>query len=424
MEPFIKFFIKIGKLKTVRRRGWLLRGVKNPETVADHAFRVLILAWVLGRQTNLKIKRLLKLAMVHSLSAVDIDYISPYDKLLDIKNKNELIKKYPALVLRAPVTIKGEIAVQRFEEEEKAVNRLTKNLPDTIRREVRYIWLDFQHKTSREAKFLWVIDKLENLIQALEYKPQLKKDLLQPFLQQIREITSDKKILRFVESLNEYFTEGKDSARNHKDKKLIKFILEVGKLKSMPRKGWVLRGVKNPESIATHSFVSALMSWLFSTRRRFDQEAIIVMLLVHDLFAVRTGDATPYDHVLRREPNITKLIKTSPWVGSKGEKELVAKRKLEHEARELDRLLKLLPRDIRHELKFFWLEYKTGTSREGRYARQVDRVETLLQALEYQKKDKNISIISFWLELKELLDDPILSDLVEEIDSYYYRGIT
>jgi len=224
--------------------------------------------------------------------------------------------------------------------------------------------------------------------------------------------------------LNEYFTEGEDSARNHKDKKLIKFILEVGKLKSMPRKGWVLRGVKNPESIATHSFVSALMSWLFSTRRRFDQEAIIVMLLVHDLFAVRTGDATPYDHVLRREPNITKLIKTSPWVGSKGEKELVAKRRLEHEARELDRLLKLLPRDIRHELKFFWLEYKTGTSREGRYARQVDRVETLLQALEYQKKDKNISIISFWLELKELLDDPILSDFVEEIDSYYYRGIT
>ena len=420
MEPFIKFFIEVGKLKTVRRPGWVLRGIKNPETVADHAFRVLILAWVFGRETHLNIKRLLKLALVHSLSAAYIDYISPYGKLLEYKNKKDLLQKYPALILRASVTKKGKVAALRFEEEKKAVDNLTRDLPETTRHEIRYLWLDFQNKISKEAKFLKVLDRIENLIQALEYKDQLSQELVSPFLSQINEVTDDKQILNFANSINTFFIKGEHAVKSRKNKNLIKFFIEVGKLKTIPRKGWVIRGVENPESIAAHSFVAALMSWILSIRRRIDQEGVIVMSASHDFFAVRKGDATPYDHILRKTTDIKKIVETSPWTGPKGEKELIAKRRLEREARELDRLIKPLPQTIRHELKFFWLEYKTGTSREGRYARQIDRVETLLQAIEYQKKDKSISIISFWLELKELLDDPVLSQLVKEIDLYYY----
>ena len=35
-------------------------------------------------------------------------------------------------------------------------------------------------------------------------------------------------------------------------KNLLKFFLEVEKLKQMPRTGWVLREVKNPETVAEH----------------------------------------------------------------------------------------------------------------------------------------------------------------------------
>ena len=424
MEALIKFFIETGKLKTLKRRGWVLRGIKDPETVADHAYRVLVLAWLSGYATNLSARRLLKLALVHSLAAVYIHYISPYDKLLEIKNQKALLKKYPALVLRAPVDKKGKIALQRFHEENKAIKKLFGNLPEPIKGEAYSLWLDFQNRTSKEAKFLWVVDKLENLIQALEYKDYMEKDFLKPFLSQIDRLTDEKRILRLTDSLNRFFTEGESAVKNRQDKNLIKFIIEVGKVKKVLRKGWVIRGVKEPESLASHSFRSALMVWVLSSQKKIDQRVLIVMAIFHDLFSALTGDITPYDATIEKIKDQDKkkaVVESLPWIGSQAQKELLAKQRLDREVKALDKILRYLPHRLRHELKYFWLEYKTGASKEGRFFRQVDRIEALLQALEYQTKNKNLPITSFWLQLKELLDDPRLVGFVAAIDDYYFK---
>lgn len=424
MEAYIKFFNEVGKLKFIKRRGWLLRGIKDPESVADHAFRVLVLAWVFGKETSMNMRRLLKLALVHSLSAVHIDYISPYNKLLEHKNKEDLLQKYPALLLRAPVKRKGKIIALRFEEEKKAVEELIKDLPETIKHEIQYLWLDFQEKTSKEAEFLWTLDKLENLIQALEYKDELGEKLLEPFLQQTLRITNDKRIIKFIESLNQYFSTGAPSVKSQKDKNLIKFLLEVGRVKKVIRKGWVLRGVKNPESLAAHCFRSAMMAWIFSSKRPIKQDVAILTAVIHDLFTIESGDITPYDSALEKakgKNDKTRIIEGLPWLGSREQKELIAKQRLERESKDLHKVLRFLPARQRHELKYFWLAYKTGTSREGRYFRQIDRIEALFQALEYQTKDKKITIKSFWLQLKELLDDPLLIQFVQSVDDYYFQ---
>ena len=39
MDEIIKFFIEIGKLKGMPRRGGLSREVKNPESIAEHIFQ-------------------------------------------------------------------------------------------------------------------------------------------------------------------------------------------------------------------------------------------------------------------------------------------------------------------------------------------------------------------------------------------------
>ncbi len=423
MEPIIKFFLEVGKLKTTKRRGWVLRGVKNPESVADHAFRVLVLAWVFGYDSKLNMKRLLKLALVHSLSAVQIDYISPYDKLLESRNKKDLLHKYPALIIRASISKKKEISTLRYDQEKKAIEDLTKNLPEAIRHELRYLWLDFQHKTSKEAQYIWVLDKLENLIQALEYKDQFDEKLLKPFLQQILRVTTDKTIISFVESLNQYFMEGEKNVKNTKDKKLIKFIIAVGKVKKVDRKGWVLRGIKKPESLASHSFRSALMAWVFSSRRRMNQEAAILMAVTHDLFTASLGDVTPYDEAVKKSSRKqkTKIVEGLPWLGSKAHKEIIAKERLKRESLGLHEVLKYLPDRQRHVLKYYWLAYKTGTSKEGKFFSQVDRIEALFQALEYQTKNKKIPITSFWLQLKELLDDKLLIEFVQSVDDFYFK---
>jgi hypothetical protein len=162
------------------------------------------------------------------------------------------------------------------------------------------------------------------------------------------------------------------------------------------------------------------MVWYLSQRRRLDKVVMVLMLLVHNLHAVEIGDHSPHDVFLEKIKDVDRVIETFPWIGLKQEKEVIMKKNLEKESDAVDKLFKYLPPDLRRELKYLWLEFKTGTSKEGRFARQVDRVETVLQAMEYHQKDKSVSPTSFWLGIKELIDDPALLEFVESIDKYYY----
>ena len=423
MEALIRFFIEVGKLKSVKRRGWILRGVKDPETIADHAFRVCILSWILGVDSKLNTRRILKLALVHSLSAVYIDYISPYDKLLNIKNKKELLKKYPALLLRAPIYEKGKIAIKRFGEEETAIKRLTDGLSNRLKHEIRYLWLDFQKKTSREAKLLWAADKLENLIQALEYKDQIKEDLIAPFLSQMGKITDDKQILSFANSIKEYFIKGEKGVRNRKNAHIIKFILEIGKLKKVKRVGWIYGGAKekDTESVAGHSFRLAIMTGCLIGRKRFDLEKLLKMAIIHDLVIVYTGDITPFDDLITHDLKKDKKILETWPTGSKKDKEKHTIERRFKDRKAVAKLVENLPIKLQDEILSLWFEYEEGFSKEGRFVRQVDRIEKLLQAIEYKVKGVyKPNIDPYWVQLKVLLDEPVLVEFVEEVDKWFY----
>ncbi len=43
----------------MKRRGWVLRGAKDPETVAEHTFRMAIMAWILGEKKGLNTEKIL-----------------------------------------------------------------------------------------------------------------------------------------------------------------------------------------------------------------------------------------------------------------------------------------------------------------------------------------------------------------------------
>ena len=40
MNNFIDFFIEVGKLKRMKRSGWVINQIKNAESIAEHSFRV------------------------------------------------------------------------------------------------------------------------------------------------------------------------------------------------------------------------------------------------------------------------------------------------------------------------------------------------------------------------------------------------
>jgi len=54
---------------------------------------------------------------------------------------------------------------------------------------------------------------------------------------------------------------------------LTRFFVRAGRLKSEPRRGWVLKlGMEDPESVADHSYRVALMAMVYCDARRLDTE--------------------------------------------------------------------------------------------------------------------------------------------------------
>ena len=204
-------------------------------------------------------------------------------------------------------------------------------------------------------------------------------------------------------------------------KELLNFLIEVGKLKRMKRKGWQLRGVKDLETIAAHTFRMTLMAWLLCSEKRLDLNKILKMSLIHDLCEVFAGDTTPYDEILpknRKEwkktlnkwPRLSKLEK---------EKNFLKKYKKENEA--LKKLISKLPLTLKEEIKNLWNDYEKGLTREGRFVRQLDRVENLLQALEYWKKDKQFAMDPWWIQIEELVDNPVLLKFMKTLEKKFHQ---
>lgn len=205
---------------------------------------------------------------------------------------------------------------------------------------------------------------------------------------------------------------------------LIKFLIETGKLKKIVRTGWVLRGVKNPESIADHTFRMAIMAWVLGEKNRLNLVKVLKIALIHDLCEVYAGDMTPYDGLLpkNKKKRMAALSKMPRF--SKDLKEKRIKEKHEKEKAGLKKIINYLSEQDRDEIMTLWLEYEKGTTREGQFVRQVDRIENLLQALEYWERDKKFPIEVWWIQLKELIDDPKLLKFVATLDEYFKKEYT
>jgi len=201
---------------------------------------------------------------------------------------------------------------------------------------------------------------------------------------------------------------------------IIDFLNKISKLKEMRRKGWVLREVRDPESIADHSFRTALMVWVLAKNRGLDVSRLIKMALVHDLCEVYAGDQTPYDDLISEHPERREEI-LSKWRHQlRDAKESRAESKTLEEEKSLERVVKSLPSALRDEFKELWFEYEKGFSKEGRFLRQVDRVENLLQALEYKRRGERFAIGPWWEQIKEVIDDDELLQFVAALDDYFH----
>lgn len=203
-------------------------------------------------------------------------------------------------------------------------------------------------------------------------------------------------------------------------KKLVDFFHEIGKLKRIPRGGWVLIGVKRPASITDHSFRLAIMVWILAKRKKLNVERAVKIALIHDLCELYVGDVTPYDSVLPKDKKQwPKLFDTWPrFSKSKKKKNFLKKHKKEQTA--LIKLISGLPLATKKEILNLWFDYENELTKEGRFVKQVNRLETLLQAIEYGKETKRRPFKSWWIGSEERIDDPLLIKFMSELGERFH----
>jgi putative hydrolase of HD superfamily len=191
---------------------------------------------------------------------------------------------------------------------------------------------------------------------------------------------------------------------------ILRFWSLALRLKRQPRTGWVDRGVDAPESAADHSWGVALLAWLLARDRTdLDRERVLLLGLVHDLPEAVAGDATPFDEHRDAMGKIDpRFFRSAP-----GYSDTARASKHAAEIAALDDLLGSLPNELADDVRDAWIEYDAGQTPEARYVRQIDKLETLLQAEDYVDTQPELVIDSFRLGARRDLTDASLSSLAE-----------
>src|SRR5262249_38641238 len=68
------------------------------------------------------------------------------------------------------------------------------------------------------------------------------------------------------------------------------FLFEMGQLKNLPRAGWLLLGIPQPESVAEHSFRVAATGIMLAALEGADVGRTAALCLLHDAHETRIGD--------------------------------------------------------------------------------------------------------------------------------------
>lgn len=192
---------------------------------------------------------------------------------------------------------------------------------------------------------------------------------------------------------------------------LLDFLGQAGRLKRLRRKGWVDRGVVEPESVADHSYRLALLTLLAgSLIPGLDVSRAVVLALVHDLPEALAGDWTPFDRDLEAGVDPALLFRSPPRYHPEFEAEKTAR-----ERAALRQMVAGLPDALARLLSQAWEEYETRVTPEARLVRQLDKVETALQAVEYRAEQPEVMIDSFLLGAEAECVDPPARELLRAL---------
>eukprot|EP01026_Neomeris_dumetosa_P031359 TRINITY_DN2487_c0_g2_i1.p2 TRINITY_DN2487_c0_g2~~TRINITY_DN2487_c0_g2_i1.p2 ORF type:complete len:200 (-),score=37.09 TRINITY_DN2487_c0_g2_i1:468-1067(-) len=144
-------------------------------------------------------------------------------------------------------------------------------------------------------------------------------------------------------------------------KSAIDFLTLMQNLKTTKRTGWIKRSVREPESIADHMYRMAAACFALKGKANVDHSHCIKMAIVHDMAESIVGDFTPTCPITKEE-----------------------KHELEKQA--IQEIQEMLGKDSEGAIEVgkLWEEYEQGKTSEARMVKDLDKLEMILQAHEYE----------------------------------------
>src|SRR3989338_5628180 len=157
-QDYLNFFKTVGKSKRLPRTGWVREKVKNPESIAEHSFRVGVLAMVLADKLGANKEKLMKMALLVDLGELATgDMVTARGEYIDIKKQDEMEK-------------------MGGEEIKKIFGKVGNN------KQYLSVYREMVNRDTSDAKVFWQLERLEMALQALEYEEEQGKNLEEFFV--------------------------------------------------------------------------------------------------------------------------------------------------------------------------------------------------------------------------------------------------
>lgn len=145
--------------------------------------------------------------------------------------------------------------------------------------------------------------------------------------------------------------------------------MEIQALDRVPRSGYLMRGVSDPESVTEHSWHVLFLVWVLAPRiPEVDAVRAMELALVHDLAELRAGD----------------LPRTASRYFPVGSKDAA-------ENRIIEELLHPLPAQV----KELHAEYQAGQTPEARLVKACDKLQLMLKVSVYENWGAT-GLAEFW----------------------------
>ena len=137
----VNLFAEAGLLKKIKRSGWWVAGIKDPESVAEHCFRCTVMAYYIAHLEKANVSRVMIMALFNDVHESRI---------------NDLHKM-------------GHFYIDFKDAEKRVFRDQVKGLAPSVRDELTRIRLEYDRQGSKESLVARDADILECLLQAKEY---------------------------------------------------------------------------------------------------------------------------------------------------------------------------------------------------------------------------------------------------------------